>query len=280
MENDSWRPATPNPVNLREVLIADPPLTLSTNLEDDEIPQACTILHQAGYFRGDQIPGLRIDTYWFDYLAGACFAIVLGDSITIVYRTYEQWDMHEAEKSREERERTERDQTVRRMRASYRQVIDDAVRRYDCGQVDKAEGILHLARSLQEEYRELQGESSAHKMLMFLYSQKDDPSDGLAYLDREYLEWDEYHAFAYRYGYRRPDAAFQVFEHALERFPNQHVLYKDYALLASGGPQRFDLAIDVCRRAIERGLHDYTKSGFAGRLKRIQAKQTRVTRDD
>jgi len=275
MEENPFNPTSPDPIQFREVLLVDPEITLTTNLDDCDIPLACKILADAGCFNPVS-KGIRLRTHSFDLHEGACLAVVIGSSVTLVYRTFEQWDLWEANKRQEEQHQTQQELVCRRMRSSFRTLIDGANHQYTLGHHSKAESLLHLAKSLQDEYSELSGEWSAHSALLNFYSKQADPAAGLTYLDALDCRWQEYHEFAYRFGWRRPDAAFQVFEHALRRFPNECELYKAYALLASGGPARFDLAVNVCERALERNVQDDTKSGFAGRIARIRAKQARL----
>lgn len=55
----------------------------------------------------------------------------------------------------------------------------------------------------------------------------------------------------------------------------QVMTFQNYANLLLED-ERFDDAIDVCRKAIKFGLDDKTQTGFEGRIERIQAKQKKA----
>ena len=52
--------------------------------------------------------------------------------------------------------------------------------------------------------------------------------------------------------------------------PHVTTFQKDATVLTENG--EYDKAISICEKAIEYGLHDYTKSGFEGRIERIKKK--------
>jgi hypothetical protein len=59
-------------------------------------------------------------------------------------------------------------------------------------------------------------------------------------------------------------------------FPNDGYLFKE-ACLFWRRRGRLDLAMKYCRIAIQNGIRDDTKSGFAGRLKRLEGEHARIS---
>ena len=60
-----------------------------------------------------------------------------------------------------------------------------------------------------------------------------------------------------------------IYDEAMKMFPENGKVAQ-CASLFYRRVERYDLSINVCVAAIERGLHDGTKSGFSGRLARLQ----------
>lgn len=269
----------PDPIEFREgVRLPDIPLVWTTNLNGEHLAQACAHMVKHGMLGGvwaDAQRGspvrLPFRMHQFEFAEGACFAIVVNDQVTLIYRSQEQWERFAAHTARlEHAENVEKERRLR-MRRNYRRLLDEANSSWKAGDAVVAERRLLLALALFEEYDELRIEGSPHAMLLWLHARDSDPTRGLEYLDERKFGWQEYEAFARCYGWHRPDPAFEVYRHATELFPDQPQLYTSFALLAAS-KNRPDLAIQVCEEALARGLHDHTQSGFAGRIRRIRKK--------
>jgi len=104
---------------------------------------------------------------------------------------------------------------------------------------------------------------------------------GIAYLRQYHLHSHIFHRFAQAFGFwsRLPPAQKhfeidRVHEEAVRLFPSEGRLLKNVCLFWRR-EHRLDLATKYCQIAAERGLSDDTKSGFAGRLKRLAVERTR-----
>jgi hypothetical protein len=75
--------------------------------------------------------------------------------------------------------------------------------------------------------------------------------------------------------HQRHSEAERIYDAAVARFPSDGHLYKN-ACLFWRREKRLDLAIKYCRAAIASGASDDTKSGFAGRLKRLISEHERI----
>ena len=269
-----------DPIHLREhIRLHGTPMKWTTNLSNDQLREAYERLREDGVMndigiagRDAAAGGIMIRFNEFAFLDGACFVILMSGSMTVIYRSDEQWERFEAEKSRCEKAERAVTKKANRINFNFARLLDEANAKWRARDIVSAERLLLLVRALQMEVEEFRSLESPHSALLALYSEDADPVRGLEYLEKYDCGWQEFEAFARCYGWQRPDTVFHIFWHAIRRFPDQSELYKSFALLAAGGPKRPDVAIRVCKEAIRRGLKDDTVSGFAGRIRRIQRK--------
>lgn len=274
--------AKPRPVHLRrKVEIPDLPLTWTTNLTDEQVHELYSALLNRQFFVGFPDHDIQADgaTVKFSiqprfdqiaYLDGMCMAIMLFGTVTLVYRTSEEWQVWEEWQAEQSRIKTEQDKRKRKLWAMHDHLYDLAHKQWDAGHTEEAEQLFLECKKLAEEYPNvLQGWRDAPIKLIYLYADLPDPSRGLDYLDQEFDRPQYYHIMAYQNEHEQPGIAERIYRHAINRFQNDAGLFKALALLLARVGRNQD-AISVCEEAIMRGLKDDTKSGFEGRLDRLK----------
>jgi predicted Zn-dependent protease len=142
--------------------------------------------------------------------------------------------MRGSSKWNEEQSRVKKKQEDRRrkLREKHDNIYNEALAKQDADDLDAAELLLLECKQLQKEYPDLlKGWKDAPIRLIYLYARREDPADGLAYLDEEFDRPQHYHIMAYQNEHERPDVAECIYRHTLDRFPNDASTYKSLALL-------------------------------------------------
>lgn len=277
----------------KEISVEGVPGTWSTNLSDDdlrvfwqehggEVPTTNNI--KLGVF--NRTVGFRYHERMIPFKDGACSWALLNERNWLVYRTTFEWEIwrartEELDELKEEQEeeraitgqlmRTESDHLMHEARDALLAKDYSTAERHLLARADLALEIARLKLSTWWSYGII--ENIARWFTNFPSS-----DNGITFLKKYDCRAASFLSYAndYVFGPRRwranpyNDAEIEkIFDVATSLFPLDGDLHKQ-ACLFWRRQRRLDLAIKYCKVAIERGINDDTKTGFAGRLKRLQ----------
>ena len=279
----------------KEIAVDGVPGIWTTNLIDDElrafyaehndkIPTEANI--KLSIF--DRSIGVRYQDRMVSFRAGACRWTLLNDHNWLVYRTTYEWEIWVAREKEvgelREDQGHERAATALLLRSEsdhLRKVARAAVLERDWATAEHH--LLAWADLVNEIKRQDVPNWWSHGILENVsrwFSDFPSSSQGIRFLKgydcrpAMFLNFVSHIAFRHRL----PDAAREaeierVFDAAVELFPADGELHKQVCLFCRR-LRRIDLAIKFCEIAIGHGVSDDTRSGFVGRLNRLQREWT------
>jgi tetratricopeptide (TPR) repeat protein len=260
------------------------PFTWQSNLSDDQLREIYKQLLRDRFFvrrpddikfRTEQDSGIGVQfcindlqEAQFEYEDGACHVLVFNEDVSVIYRTYEQWEAWDKAKEKEEEAKRRIEEREQALKNKHLELEENGNSLIKLGHLEEAEKCLLECRRIYLEHPDIIHHREAEWLLIRLYGQYDDPGKGLDFLSQ--YSTDSYHYFllAERFS-TTPHKAEAVFLEGIKNFPEEGFLYKRICLYLE--TQRlFDKAIHYCKEAISKGVTDDTKSGFPGRLKRLK----------
>jgi hypothetical protein len=276
----------------KEISIESVPGIWTTNLSDDDVRTFWQEhAHQVPTTNNINISvfnltvGFKYDERMVQFKDGACRWALLNDRNWLVYRTTFEWEIwrarrQELDELKEEQEqeraatrqlmRTESDHLMREARAAVLAKDYVTAERHLLARADLALEIERLKLGTWWSYGIIENISGWFTNFPLA-------DNGIAFLKKYDCRATSFLSYANRYVFGprrwRPDShgdaeIEKVFDAATSLFPLDSDLHKQ-ACLFWRRKQRFDLAIKYCTLAIEHGIHDDTKTGFVGRLKRL-----------
>ena len=284
-------------MQLREAItLPDVDGTWTTNLTDSELRE-----FHALYDR--QLPTeeirfqlfntsivFRVITTTVSFRNGACLWYGINNRHTVIFRTHEEWELWNARKREVEELRQEQATQEAIERQLFR--TEDEYLSSQASEASEKKDYASAAQcygakaELRQKFPNLDAFSGLFvEDILFRFSGFPSSSYGIAYLRRYYPFANYFQRFAsmFRSWNRLPDSQKvaeidQIFDEATDLFVDDGGLLKNASLFWRR-EGHLDLAIKYCRIALGRGLHDDTKSGFAGRLKRLIGEQGRAESD-
>ena len=280
-------------MNLREKVIVDGlPYVWSTNLHDDGVRQFYKL--HADQIREPDPPAqdpaagrivihIPIRFAFLEFREGTCLWSASGQKHTVLYRTHHEWELWDARQK--EIEELRQEQTTEK--AIERQLLETE----DSHLVERMKtairaGELSVAAACITARMELRLSSKGIRGLSFDWWRISDlcwefaqfPSSeyGIEFI-RKYASRPEIfanfaHWFAARCGLPPDKSAEQtnlIYEEGMKLFPESARLWAA-ACFFWRRIKRYDVAMKICSEAIQKGLKDGTKSGFEGRMKRLE----------
>jgi len=277
----------------QQVRLSGIPYVWTSNLSDEELRQVYHHLLRARFFVGPpaveekRVEGAARIRFWgkeceFSYRDGVCRVVAFDRVVRVVYGTGEEWALwdrvataRDARETARERAAEERKQEKEAELVHYEQLLIRARELRRTGDLRKSEGLVLRALRLQQTNADLKRSSwSALHECLEHYSQYTTPRRGLAFLQMQGAPAWQYAALARNFERIRPDLAIPVYRTAISRFPTVGSLYTSLSLLLARTGRIAD-AIQVCKRAVARNLRDHTKSGFEGRIRRLEKRLSR-----
>jgi hypothetical protein len=281
----------------KKITVDGVPGIWTTNLSDDDL-RAFHIEY------GGQIPaedniklGVLDRSFGFKYYDrmvqfrdGACRWALLNNENWLVYRTTLEWEIWVARKQEVDELQEEQEHERAAMALLLRTESDHLMREARTAVLAKdwatAERHLLVRADLVGEIERQNARNwwsyGIFESVSRWFSDFPSSNHGIEFLKKYdcrstmFLSFAKHCAFRHRLPDEVREAEIEkVFDAAVELFPTNGELYKQ-ACLFWRRFKRLDLAIKFCEIAIGRGVSDDTKSGFVGRLKRLQGEREMV----
>ena len=283
-------------MNIRnKVVVAGIPFTWSTNLSDDE-------LREFYFLYADKIDKpvtppklspieMRIDVRFdfLEFLNGICRWFAKGDEHSVIYRTTHDWELYLAHRAEVEelREEHEAEETAEKMlrRAEDAHLREKANELLKAGDYDAAAAYVTACAELRLKFDCSRNAppffAAWHSELPWVFTQFPTSRHGIEFLLKYRAPQESYESFANwfttRCGLQGDECVEQtrrIYEEGMRQFPDSVGLTKATCLFWRR-VGRFDLAMQICAEAITKGMKDGTKSGFTGRLQRLEKESRR-----
>lgn len=270
----------------KNVPLAGTSHTWDTNLPDEELTEFYAVVREDPEFVQSHlsVQGLAISLALFDKMVpfreGHAWCVGFGTHFFVTYRTQLGWELWDARKQELEELKQEQEEQRRIELLLFR--TEDEFREGQfheaiaVGDFPRAESILidrGLARQTCEfkEVRDWFFQFVSESAIRLFHSFPD-IGPGVRFLARFERPYWEYLRFAESRRFWKIPSLPElrgILDAASVRFPDNPFLFKEAALfLVRQGD--LDGAAQVCRTAVARGLRDNTKSGFVGRLRRLE----------
>jgi hypothetical protein len=278
-----------------KVTIEGVPGTWTTNLTDDDLrtfyAEHCDDVTDAdaikiGVF--NRVMSIKYRDRMVPFKEGACRWALLDQQNWLIYRTTLEWEIwlarnEEIEELRDEQER-ERQATALLLRTESDHLMSQARAAVLAKDWTAAERHLLARADLVAEAKRQNimnwGTLSIFESVSHWFASFPSLLNGVEFLKRydcrptAFYGYANHAAFANRLPNETVEAEIdKVFDAAISLFPTDGNLYKQVCLFWRRH-RRLDLAIKFCQLACEQGAADDTKSGFAGRLKRLRGEQS------
>ncbi len=254
--------------------------------------------------------GIQLVMELLPFQEGYCLCYGVGEKITAIYRTMAEWAIWEARQEEIEDLKQEQEQESQLdvflfifSDREFKEKVKDALgaRRYE-------DAIAYLKARAELRRQNEQYRNRAHWMWRHqqdftnLLASLPTSDLGLAFIKECYPCWHWYTSFAHAWIFWRVryhsenhskdimlKACFvpesmplsqclrevrKIAEAGMSLLPDDWMLHKDFCVLFDRYNDT-DNALWVCRHAVERGLTDDTKTGFIGRLRRLEGKARR-----
>lgn len=280
----------------RDVTVTGVPYRWDTNLSDSEIRDLYRKIQREPALAAEMLLGDSdsegISVAWLEvpFLDGLCWCVGSFGHFHATYRTYLGWEIEEARKCELEELRKAQEEERRiqiiLFHAQDAYYFDQMIEAFETKDYARAEYLLRLraANRQDSEQKEVQElfyyfiqNGGLERFLSF-------PTLGpaLRFLEDFDVPWFRYTFLANRilakiYDYtedERINMCDQVFDRACKRYPDNQFLFKDACLIFQRHGA-LSYAIKFCKMAVQLGLHDDTKTGFKGRLARLERQQDR-----
>lgn len=270
----------------KNVPLAGTAYTWDTNLSDEALLEFYEVVRDDPEFAQSHlsVQGLSISLALFDKMVafheGYAWCVGFGTHFFVTYRTALGWELWEARKQELAELKQEQDEQRRIELLLFRTEDEFRAGQFHeaiaAGDFTRAESILAdrgLARQTCEfkEVRDWFFQFVTESAIRLFHSFPD-IGPGIRFLARFERPYWEYLRFAEsRRFWKKPSLPELrgILDAASTRFPDNPFLFKEAALFLV---RQGDLegAAMICRTAIAHGLRDTTKSGFIGRLQRLE----------
>jgi hypothetical protein len=282
-------------MNIREkVVVAGLPYIWFTNLTDDCILEFYELY--ANKIRKPDQPNenpnngkvvFRVDCRFgfFDFQDGVCLWSANGEKHHILYRSNRDWELwnvrqQEIQELREE-QAVEKAIEIKLLEVEDRHLTEKTKAAIKSGEYDIA--ALYVTARM-----DLRINSKAIKGLSYLWfrpsglwwelTQFPTSNYGIEFLHKYDSTPQAFKNFAHWFAVHSDlpadkcaEQTRQIYEDGIKLFPNNACL-PQAACLFWRRMKRYDLAMRICSEAIKKGMKDETKSGFEGRMKRLEKK--------
>ena len=282
-------------LNLREQVTVDGvPFVWSTNLSDEEVREFYNRYSgQIGESKPPvEEPGvihIPLRFAFLEILDGICLWTAKGDHHTVMYRSrkdYELWEARgrEIEELRQE-QAAERAVQRQLLKVEDKHLAEKTELALKAGECDAAEAFVLARMELRLQFTDRR-ELPMHwdwwrSDFQIAFAGFPKASYGIEFL----LKYDATpqgfrnfaRSFAAHRHFKGQECAEQtklIYDEAMRLFPNHAPLARDVCLFWRR-LGRYDLAMEICAEAIRRGFKDGTKSGFEGRMKRLERESQR-----
>jgi tetratricopeptide (TPR) repeat protein len=283
-----------------EIQVAGIPVIWDTNLGHDDIRNLHAVLIndpdflQAG-IKARKEQGLAISLHLFqkkvNFKDGFCLCYGFKNKMWVMYRSTCEWEMWAARQAEIAELKEEQNDQLRVEELLFhggdqyfREKILEAIK---CGRFDEAADLIEQRFEHAKTTEELI-EKTFHCKLphswrvcadaITLFRKFPNAEQAIAFLQKHARHWNAYFKFAescYILKQTQKERVFieieKVFRVAVQKYPSEGMLFKKICLLWEKAG-KIGLAIEFCRLAIERNLHDDTKNGFPLRLQRLLKK--------
>jgi len=273
-------------MKLREkVVVEGLPFIWSTNLSDDGLrefyelfAERITELCPSGADHGER--KLIASWSYFKFRDGVCFWTASGNEHSVAFWTGQEWELRNAR--REEIDELREEQAVERglMEVEDRHLAEKTDAAIEAGEFDAAAVHVTARMNLRLNSNGLPDLSydwtKRPTELWWVLTKFPASEYGIEFIRKhDAIPW-AFESFAHWFfancglqGDERAEQTWRIFEEGMKLFPDNANLAKA-ACLYWRRLRRYDLAMKVCSDAIKKGFKDGTKSGFEGRMKRLE----------
>jgi len=278
-------------MNVRErVTIDGLPFTWSTNLDDDDLRG---FYHRYSDRIREPFPPaessprtIRIPFAmdFLEFLEGVCLWTYAGGVHTVLYRSNREWELWNARQAEIQELRDDQAAELGAQRQLLLAEDNFLTEKTDlalkAGDYESAAAYIYARSELHlefaEPYRISVNWCRWRGDFPFIFTKFPTSSYGMDFLRRYNMQPHAWINFAHWYAVRRSAEGQEfetetgrIYEEAFKVFPENARLFQA-ACLFWRERRRYDLAMKICAEAIAKGLRDDTKSGFEGRLRRLE----------
>jgi hypothetical protein len=284
-------------MNLREKVIVDGiPYIWFTNLDDDGIREFFDIY--AGRIQKSEPPKeapeeksrerkvvfqIKCRMSFFDFRDGVCFWRASGEEHHVLYRSNHEWELWNARQQEIEelRQEQEAERAIERglLKVEDQHLTEKANAAIKSGDYDIAAAYVSARMDLRLSSKEIKGFSylwSRPSQLWWTFTQFPTSNYGIEFICKYDSKSGIFRNFAHWFSAcrglpteERAEQSWKIYETGMKLFPDNVGLVQA-ACLFWRRMRRYDLAMKICSEAIKKGMKDGTKSGFEGRMKRLE----------
>lgn len=284
-------------MNLREkIVVVGVPYIWSTNLDDDSIRDFFELyadrIREADspIAKPEGNPGERKTVFhikcrmgFLDFRDGACFWSASGEKHHVLYRSNHEWELWNARQQEIEELRQEQaaEQAIERglLKVEDQHLTEKADAAIKAGEYEIAAAYVYARMDLRLSSEGIKGLSylwSCPSQLWWIFTKFPTSNYGIEFVRKYDSKPGIFRNFAHWFSAcrglptdERAEQTWKIYETGMQLFPDSAGLAKA-ACLFWRRIRRYDLAMKNCSEAIEKGMKDGTKSGFEGRMKRLE----------
>ena len=287
-------------MDIREkIIIPGLPYTWFTNLTDDEVRKFYNLYgdvirkpNQPNENQKDGKIAFYIDCRFnfFDFLDGVCLWTATDEKHHVLYRSKRDWELWDARQQEiqelREEQAVEKAIEIKLLENEDRHLTETINAAIKAGAYDDAVACIVGRMNLRAESKGIKGIYFSlwfKRPLMPWLEFAEFPTSnyGIAFLRKYDFTPQGFSRFAYWFAANHRSQADKcaeetkrIYEEGMNSFPNDANLAAS-ACLFWRRMRNYDLAIQICSEAIKKGLKDGTKSGFEGRMKRLERERQR-----
>ncbi len=283
-------------MNVRErIAVAGLPFIWSTNLDDDALREFYQVYGQRIHESEaptEQVPGIisiPLRMAFLEFREGVCLWTCSGRHHTVLYRSNRDWEIWNARHAEIQELREE--QAAEKAAQCRLLAVEDAHLREKADLLIKAEdydtaaACVHARAEMRLAFNQSQGVPSLWSLwrseFPLVFTRFPISTHGIAFLRKYDPTPQAFTNFAHWYAAGRCFRGEQsiaetgrIYDEAMKLFPNAPRIFKAATLFWRRVGQ-YDLALRICSEALKKGLRDATKSGFEGRLRRLEKEASR-----
>lgn len=284
-------------MNLREkVIVDDIPCIWFTNLDDDGIREFFDLY--AGRIQKSEPPKeapeeksrerkvvfqIKCRMSFFDFRDGVCFWRASGDEHHVLYRSNHEWELWNARQQEIEelRQEQETEQAIERglLNVEDQHLTEKTDAAIKTGDYNTAAAYISARMDFRLGSKEIKGLSyrwSRPSELWWDFTKFPTSNYGIEFICKYDSKPGIFRNFAHWFSAcrglpteERAEQSWKIYETGMKLFPDNVGLVQA-ACLFWRRMRRYDLAMKICSEAIKKGMKDGTKSGFEGRMKRLE----------
>ncbi len=269
----------------QKVVVEGLPFIWSTNLSDDGLREFYELFGEriselcpSGEDRGAQ----KLIGSWsyFRFRDGVCLWSASGSEHSVVFWTGQEWELRNARRAEIDELREEQAIEQGLLKVEDRHLAEKTDTAIKAGQFEVAAAHIKARMALRINSKGLPGLpyewSNRPTDLWWILTEFPSSRFGIEFIrEHDAIPW-AFESFAHWFfahcslpDEEQVEQTWRIYEEAMKLFPDNANLVKA-ACLFWRRLRRYDLAMKLCSEAIKRGLEDGTKSGFEGRMKRLQ----------